>query len=105
MKNPLVKFEKKLDLGSVKYVLGDSNRLTQLINNFLSNAMKFTSEGQITFTASVGRVDLIGKKVEIVFSCKDTGIGIDEAGLSRLFKPFSQVWFPHLLCLVCLDSI
>jgi len=90
MLGPGVEFEDRLDLAGVNFVLGDSNRLTQVINNMVSNAMKFTSHGKIIFSASVGKQDKRTRRTEVLFSCQDSGIGMDEVALSRLFKPFSQ---------------
>ena len=66
------------------WILGDPYRLTQIINNYLSNALKFTKQGKITL-----QVTLTNKFVK--FSVRDTGIGIPESGLSKLFSDFSQV--------------
>jgi signal transduction histidine kinase/DNA-binding response OmpR family regulator len=66
----------------------DPTRLRQVLLNLLSNAIKFTSEG--TVTLSVRPVDLSagpGLRFEII----DTGIGIEDEGMDRLFRPFSQV--------------
>jgi len=65
-------------------IMGDPYRLTQVINNYLSNAIKFTEQGQITLKVSLGEAG-------ITFSVIDTGIGISEAGLAKLFVDFSQV--------------
>lgn len=64
--------------------LGDPYRLTQVLNNFLSNAVKFTSEGKIIVKAEMA-------DSQILVSVKDTGIGISESGLKKLFADFSQV--------------
>ena len=64
--------------------LGDPFRLTQVLNNFLSNAIKFTSHGKIILKAELG-------ESHILVSVKDTGIGISDAGLKKLFADFSQV--------------
>ena len=59
--------------------------------NFLSNASKFTSEGEIEFTAKMLRKDDIARKAEVLFSVRDTGIGMDPESQKRLFRPFQQV--------------
>lgn len=71
------------------YLLGDSRRLSQIIINILSNALKFTNDGNIW-------VRLDGKRLEngkytINFSIQDTGIGIDEKAQKSIFDEFSQV--------------
>lgn len=70
-------------------ILGDSTRLRQIIVNLLSNAIKFTSVGEVIL-----KVDsrlLSDKLYEIHFSISDTGIGIPQERLERLFQPFSQL--------------
>ena len=62
----------------------DPHRLQQVINNYLSNAIKFTLEGCITL--KVARVDQ-----QLEFTVTDNGIGIPHDKMDRLFKDFSQV--------------
>jgi PAS domain S-box-containing protein len=70
-------------------VLGDVSRLRQILLNMLSNAVKFTEKGSVTLT--VGASPLAdGERVEIHFAVRDTGIGISEEGIRRLFQSFSQ---------------
>jgi PAS domain S-box-containing protein len=63
--------------------LSDSIRLSQILLNLLSNAVKFTEQGEVRLTAHLD-------KGEIVFRVSDTGIGITEAQLARLFQSFQQ---------------
>lgn len=70
-------------------LLGDGLRLEQILINLASNAAKFTDEGEVVIGVSSGQRD--AKAVELIFSVRDTGIGINEAGLAELFKPFSQL--------------
>ena len=69
----------------IAIVEGDKERLTQVIDNILSNAIKFTEEGKITVT-----LDLMKEKDKqnVVVSVKDTGSGIDSEILPRLFTRF-----------------
>ena len=71
-------------------IVGDSLRLRQILVNLVSNAIKFTEQGEIF----VG-VHLADKKedgqVELSFDVRDTGIGINADKMERLFKAFSQV--------------
>lgn len=69
-------------------VLGDPVRLHQIFMNLLSNAYKFTPRGSVTVTAR--KVAETSQKVKITCAVADTGIGITEEQLSRLFQPFSQ---------------
>ena len=75
----------------VKYtILGDPVRLKQILINFANNAIKFTPDGgDVIISAELNEV--IYDEVEINFSVKDSGVGISKEGLSKLFKPFSQV--------------
>ncbi len=66
----------------------DPVRLRQILNNFVSNAIKFTSEGWIDINAQwLGRAQ--GQE-NLRFEVKDTGIGISPEDRQRLFQPFSQ---------------
>jgi len=66
----------------------DGVRLQQVLNNFASNAIKFTPRGRVSITADlVGRADGIDT---IRFAVKDTGIGIAPEDQARLFQPFAQ---------------
>lgn len=66
----------------------DEHRLRQILVNLLSNAVKFTSTGSVTMTVKV--VPTRSQKSSLLFSVKDSGIGIDKAKLGRIFDPFSQ---------------
>ncbi|MEG0228338.1 MAG: ATP-binding protein, partial [Lachnospiraceae bacterium] len=68
---------------------GDSVRLQQILINILSNAVKFTPKGG-TVCLEITQVDADDKKVVMCFKISDTGIGIGEAFLPDLFKPFAQ---------------
>ncbi|UJW76747.1 response regulator [Rhizobium sp. SL42] len=70
------------------FVRTDPTRLRQVLLNLLSNAAKFTHDGTVTLRL---REFYREGKLMIRFEVEDTGIGIDEAGLDKLFKPFSQV--------------
>ncbi len=67
---------------------GDSHRLQQVLVNLVSNAIKFTAQGEIDL--SVKRVSAEAEKVVLQFTLRDTGIGMTEAQLARLFSPFTQ---------------
>lgn len=71
-----------------RWVMGDAMRLQQVLNNLLSNALKFTTRGEITV---VLRSDTEGSTVRLSIDVADTGPGIPEAALSRLFTPFEQL--------------
>lgn len=64
--------------------IGDSLRISQILTNLLANAIKFTDEGSISII--VNKINENRYKFEI----KDTGIGLNEDEITKLFKPFSQ---------------
>ena len=70
-------------------VVQDKIRIRQIFTNLLSNALKFTSEGEVTLTVKAEHVK--ENRYDYTFSVNDTGIGIPEERLSRLFKSFSQI--------------
>ena len=69
--------------------LGDARRLQQVVVNLLSNAVKFTARGQIQ--VRVTKESETDDDIAIRVAVEDTGIGIPEDRLNRLFRPFSQV--------------
>ena len=68
---------------------GDSLRLGQALLNYLGNAIKFSTQGEILVSLAVDR-ELGPQRVLLRLSVRDQGIGIEPAQLSRLFQPFSQ---------------
>ena len=83
-------FEKDVDLVSTVAddvpltVGGDVTRLRQVLLNLLSNAVKFTDEGEVTLTVDRGLGD------SLRFTVHDSGIGLTEAGIAKLFRRFGQ---------------
>jgi signal transduction histidine kinase/DNA-binding response OmpR family regulator len=69
--------------------IGDALRIQQVLANLLGNAIKFTSEGQITL--DINFKQLQESRASLTFNVKDTGIGIAKHDLKKLFQPFSQV--------------
>lgn len=69
--------------------VGDTLRLNQILLNLMSNAIKFTSRGG-KVSLEVTRLPSRGNNTWIRFVVSDTGIGMNEEGLSRLYKPFEQ---------------
>lgn len=69
---------------------GDATRLRQVIVNLLSNGVKFTEQGEVSLEVQISSRESDGE-IELLFLVKDSGIGIPEDRMDRLFKPFSQV--------------
>ncbi len=81
---------KEYDSKIPEVLVGDSVRLHQIILNLVSNAVKFTNEGQIT--VSVNMIDEDEGTVHIGFSVKDTGIGIEKNKREKIFENFQQAY-------------
>ncbi|MFZ4441557.1 MAG: PAS domain S-box protein, partial [Syntrophales bacterium] len=67
---------------------GDTHRLTQVVSNLVGNAIKFTKKGEIQVTAKILR--RTETEVELAIGVQDTGIGMTEEELSRIFTGFTQ---------------
>jgi signal transduction histidine kinase len=74
----------ELDVGEVGMVRADSRRVEQILLNLLSNSIKFTEQGRI-------RIVCVVQGSEVRISVTDTGIGIKQEDLEKLFRPFTQV--------------
>lgn len=70
------------------FVIGDPTKLRQVISNLVSNAVKFTDKGEIFIEAS--SIKETDKDTEILFAIRDTGIGMTEQEINKIFKPFTQ---------------
>ncbi|MCC6160270.1 MAG: response regulator [Deltaproteobacteria bacterium] len=73
---------------SPRFLVGDPNRIRQILSNLLSNAIKFTPEGEIEL--SVEFVQDLGDEVLLKFSVRDTGIGIPPERQKAIFESFTQ---------------
>jgi len=72
-------------------LIGDSSRLRQILLNLISNAIKFTQQGNIAIAVSSRELQHQNPSTyELTFAVADTGIGIDRDRLIKLFQPFSQ---------------
>ncbi len=71
------------------HLIGDPNRIRQVLTNLINNALKFTATGSVSIRASLERRE--NERAIIRIAVEDTGIGIPRDRLDRLFKSFSQV--------------
>lgn len=71
------------------WVKGDVTRLRQILANLVNNALKFTQQGEVFIFVDVKF--LVDDNVELQFAIQDTGIGIPDDKIDKLFKTFSQV--------------
>ncbi len=94
-------FYKKIDDDVPVNLKGDPLRLRQVIFNLLSNAIKFTEKGEVSLTVKkvreqgsgryhIAQADRVNNKVMLLFSVRDTGIGIPYALQERVFDSFTQ---------------
>jgi signal transduction histidine kinase/ligand-binding sensor domain-containing protein/ActR/RegA family two-component response regulator len=85
-----LRLESNCAAGLPAWVAGDSARLRQVLLNLISNALKFTSSGEVTVSAAVERQEPEPGSYLVAFEVRDTGIGIDPEKLPHLFSSFSQ---------------
>jgi len=70
-------------------LMSDEAKVSQILRNFLSNAMKFTERGEVRLSARVAP-----ETNEVAFAVRDTGIGIDAEDQARVFQEFAQIDSP-----------
>lgn len=78
----------KPDADAPVNVIGDATRITQVLNNLVSNAVKFTSQGKVIVSVTCEHID--DDDLRVGFSVTDTGIGIEEDLKERIFDSFIQ---------------
>lgn len=71
-----------------EWLIGDPGRISQVLTNLISNAAKFTEKGQIIISLQV--LEKTEEAINLEFSVKDSGIGLSQDQIDKLFKPFSQ---------------
>ncbi len=81
-------FELELDENLPVSIIGDQVRLGQILINLTNNAVKFTEEGSVSIYVTV--LEDAEEKVKIKFEVQDTGIGIEEGMVNKIFEDFSQ---------------
>lgn len=80
-----VTLETHLDPAIPPWVIGDDGRVRQILINLIGNAIKFTEEGEVSL-----QITRVGSGEMVRFAVRDTGIGMTEDALSKLFQPFVQ---------------
>jgi len=80
-------FDATIDISDECWTFSDNTRITQIVSNLLSNALKFTEQGEVTLTASAKELN---DKVLLSFKVTDSGIGMTENFMKSLFSPFTQ---------------
>ena len=88
-KKDAIAFTTEIDAGLPEFIVGDSNRLGQILINLVGNAFKFTELGFIKVQVS-GEINHDDNNIGLLFSISDSGIGISEENKSALFDSFSQ---------------
>jgi nitrogen fixation negative regulator NifL len=82
----------ELDIHPVvpQFVKGDPDRIRQILTNIVGNAIKFTEKGKVSLQVSLLEKDTSEEKLFVLFKINDTGTGIPEVHLSRIFENFTQ---------------
>jgi PAS domain S-box-containing protein len=83
-----LEFRTNIDEYIPEFVIGDVFRLSQILNNLLTNAIKFTEKGYVEI--SVSRLVQLRDIAHLEFAVKDCGIGLSKEELDLIFKPFEQ---------------
>ncbi|MDP2893417.1 MAG: ATP-binding protein, partial [Sulfurimonas sp.] len=79
----------KMSAEAPSIIIGDQFRLNQILTNLLSNALKFTNSGRVTLNIDL-KQKIDEQHAVLAFSVSDTGIGMSEDKLQKLFTPFTQ---------------
>jgi signal transduction histidine kinase/CheY-like chemotaxis protein len=69
-------------------LVGDPHRLQQILVNLIGNSVKFTAKGEVELKIKL--LEKVGEKAKLQFAVRDTGIGMTEEQLAKIFQPFSQ---------------
>ncbi len=91
-KEKKLKFEVGMNSHVPPFIIGDVTRIRQILLNLVSNALKFTDTGfvRIGVRLVADEAPIADRPFQLLFSVSDTGIGISDQQMQRLFQPFSQ---------------
>ncbi len=91
-KEKKLKFEVSMQSNVPPYIVGDVTRIRQILLNLVSNALKFTDTGAVRIGVRLAsdHIPIADRPFKLLFSVSDTGIGITDEQMQRLFQPFSQ---------------
>ncbi|MCD7826084.1 MAG: ATP-binding protein [Clostridiaceae bacterium] len=84
-----LRFEINIGDGAPKRLCGDREKVQQILGNLLENAVKFTEKGKVVFDVSFQELE--EDRLRMEFRITDTGIGIKEEDMGKLFSQFSQI--------------
>ncbi len=84
-----LKLETEVDKKIPGILYGDEIRIKQVVTNILTNAVKYTEHGKVTLTVKFKMID--DENISLYFSVRDTGIGIKEDDLPKLFSAFERI--------------
>lgn len=84
-----LKFTISIDSSLPQSLLGDKQKLTQILQNLISNAFKFTDSGEVNI--ELRKINQTDQHITLQIQVSDTGIGIPEIFLSKIFFPFTRV--------------
>ena len=73
------------EIGNIPLLVSDQSKLSQILRNFISNALKFTVAGEVSVTAELGMHDTV------IFAVRDTGLGIAPKDQLLIFEEFTQI--------------
>jgi len=85
-----IKFSLHVDENIPSKLYGDELRIKQILNNLLSNAFKYTDEGEVSFSVAVEYAPQGAKQITLVFSVEDTGRGMTREQLYKLFDEYTR---------------
>ena len=85
-----IQYYSNIDMNLPPYLILDEGKIKQILINLLGNAVKFTESGSISLDVNFEFNDKDTSKIQLSFTIKDSGIGIDKRKLTSIFNPFEQ---------------